>query len=140
MKGKAYIFRIGFQDTDATGRVYFPNYVKWFDMAFIEFLRERGLVFDKAGRLIVDGETCNQTFVIGEFGCRIEKPSGYDDSVTVVIDVAEVGNKTVKTNFSLLNERGETLARGYITYVLIGLDNEKAVEIPKRIREIFDNF
>ncbi|MDW8084543.1 MAG: thioesterase family protein [Candidatus Caldarchaeum sp.] len=140
MKGKAYIFRIGFQDTDATGRVYFPNYVKWFDIAFIEFLRERGLVFDKAGRLIVDGETQNQTFVIGEFGCRIEKPSGYDDSVTVVIDAAEVGNKTVKTDFSLLNEKGENLARGYITYVLISLDNGKAVEIPKRIREIFDNF
>ncbi|MDW8063206.1 MAG: acyl-CoA thioesterase [Candidatus Caldarchaeum sp.] len=134
---KSYSFRVGFQDTDSTGRVYFPTYVRWFDMAFIEFLRDNGIVFDKQGRIVINGKALNKTFVIGEYGCRIEKPSAYDDTVKTVIDTTFVGGKWLKAEFRLENEAEETLARGYITYVFVDLENGKAAEMPHEVRGVF---
>lgn len=132
-----YVFRVGFQDTDATGRVYFPSYVRWFDMAFIEYLRANGVVFDKLGRVVVDGKATNETFVIGEYKCRIERPSGYDDLVTVTIEFTEIRNKSIKVTFKLVDMKNEILATGYITYVYVDIEKGHGIELPQNIRKIF---
>ena len=132
-------FRIGFQDTDSTGRVYFPTYVKWFDIAFIEHLRSHGVVFDKQGRLRMGDTLLNSTLVIGEYHCRIEKPSGYDDEVEAEIVSAEAGNKSLKVVFKLMNMQGELLAHGHITYIMVDIKTGKAVPLHEIIlRNILD--
>ncbi len=132
-------FRVGFQDTDSTSRIYFPTYVRWFDIAFIEFLRKNGVVFDRVGGLIVDGRPLNKTFVVGEYGCRVMKPSKYDDVVEVSVSIKELRNKVVTASFTLADAAcGEELANGYITYVFIDLENGRSTEMPNRLRQIFE--
>lgn len=133
-------FRVGFQDTDSTGRVYFPSYVRWFDIAFIEHLRSRGIVFDPQGRLKIGDKLLNSTLVIGEYHCRIEKPSGYDDEVEAEIASTESGNKSLKVFFNLRDPWGNLLAHGYITYVMVDLGTGRAVPLDEKLlKTILDN-
>ncbi len=132
-------FRVGFQDTDSTSRIYFPVYVRWFDIAFIEFLRKNGVVFDRIGRLIVEGQHLNKTFVVGEYGCRIMKPSKYDDVVNVNVSIKELRNKVVTASFTLTDAaNGEELATGSITYIFVDLESGRSTEMPSRLKQIFE--
>jgi len=106
-------------------------------MALIEFLRQNNIVFDQVGRLFMDGKTSNNSFVIGEYGCRIEKPSRYDELVEAFVESAEIRNKSVKVMFRLENTEHEVLAKGFITYVYIDTEQGRAEELPEIFRKIF---
>ncbi|MEM1946969.1 MAG: acyl-CoA thioesterase [Candidatus Caldarchaeum sp.] len=132
-------FRIGFQDTDSTARVYFTSYVRWFDIAFIEYLRRNNVVFDSVGGLVQNGERLDKTLVIGEYGCRIMKPSKYDDLVEVHVNIRETTNKVVTVDFVLKDAGdGEELASGWIKYVCVSLENKRSAEFPKMLKEMFE--
>ncbi|MCS7137339.1 MAG: acyl-CoA thioesterase [Candidatus Caldarchaeum sp.] len=139
---KTYVerFRVGFQDTDSTSRIYFPTYVKWFDMAFIEFLRRNGVVFDPQGKLVVDNKPLDRTLVIGEYGCRILKPSKYDDLLDVHTYVSEVREKVVKAEFYITSPPDDVeVSRGWITYVCVDTENGRSAEIPEKLRKVFES-
>ncbi|MEM2973572.1 MAG: thioesterase [Candidatus Caldarchaeum sp.] len=139
MTAHAEKFRVGFQDTDSTTRVYFPTYVKWFDMAFIEFLRKNGVVFDASGKIVSQNQVLEETLVIGEYGCRILKPSKYDDLVEVRVSIAEVRDKVVRAEFILTGlDAGEELSRGWITYVCVNTGSGRSSSIPNQLRRMFE--
>ncbi|GBC69160.1 Putative esterase [archaeon HR01] len=127
-------FRVGFGDTDSTGRVYFPVYVRWIDEAFIEMLRLAGVTFKPDGGLRVDDETLGVTFVIGEYSCRIESPSTYDDQILVRVHVEEVRKKVLRVE-ALISTPAQDLilAKGGITYVCVDMSSGKSAEIPDKI-------
>ncbi|MEM2236828.1 MAG: hotdog domain-containing protein [Candidatus Caldarchaeum sp.] len=132
-------FRVGFQDTDSTTRVYFPSYVRWFDIAFIEYLRRNGVVFDSTGCLVVKGQRLDRTLVIGEYGCRITKPSKYDDMIEAHVTIKELKDKVVTADFVLRDAgNGEQLATGWIKYVCVSLENGRSTELPRTLAEIFE--
>jgi len=134
-------FRVGFQDTDNTGRIYFPSYVRWFDIAFIELLRENDVVFNPVGNLIINGEKTGLSLVVGEYCCRISKPSKYDDVVTVYITVKEIRDKVVVSQCRLIDEsNGDELANGWIAYVCVDLSNNRSATIPQKLREVFEQY
>jgi acyl-CoA thioesterase FadM len=124
-------FRIGFQDTDTTARVYFPTYVKWFDIAFIEYLRKNNIVFDGAGALRVDGKPTQHTLVVGEYGCRIASPSSYDDVVEACLTAVHARRRSLRAEFAL-NDSGDgrLLATGWIGYVYVDMKAWKSAELP----------
>jgi YbgC/YbaW family acyl-CoA thioester hydrolase len=130
-----YRLRIHWDDTDTTRRVYLGKYIKWIDDACTEFLRERGMVFDPDGWLSLDGKPLAGSFVVGEYSCRIEHNSFFDDILTVKICVQERRPKVIVFRGDILDVSGRLVARGTITYIHIrkrkgGL---KAVEMPPEI-------
>ena len=134
------VVRVQFGDTDCTTRVYFPVYVKWIDNAIIEMLRKHGLTFDRNGILVYNGERLGITFVIGEYWCRMEKPSYYDDTMLLKVWVKEVRSKVSKYEGVFLNPEDNTiLARGGLTYVCIDINTSKSTEIPDNIKKILES-
>lgn len=128
-------FRVRFGDTDCTGRVYFTAYVRWMDDAITELLRGRGISYDASGGLFVENVKLDETFVLGEYRCRIEKPSRFDEVIVVDIRVKEVRNRVVVFEGNLSNGvTGDKLASGEITYVCVDKSG-KSTDIPKRLLE-----
>ncbi|KPV63370.1 MAG: acyl-CoA thioesterase YbgC [Candidatus Bathyarchaeota archaeon BA1] len=134
--GGRFEFRVRFGDTDCTGRVYFPVYVRWIDDAITELLRGRGVSYDASGGLIIDDVKLDEIFVLGEYRCRIKKPSRLDDVIVVDIKMKEVRNKVVVFKGNLFNRiTGDELASGQITYICVDKSG-KSTEIPKRLLEV----
>ncbi|MEM1943869.1 MAG: thioesterase family protein [Candidatus Caldarchaeum sp.] len=132
-------FRVGFQDTDSTTRIYFPTYVRWFDMAFIEFLRKNGVVFDASGKIVFQNQVLDETLVIGEYGCRILKPSKYDDLLEVRVSITELRDKVVRADFTLTSvDTGGELSRGWITYVCVDTGSGRSSPFPNELRRMFE--
>ncbi len=117
--GGFYRVRVHWDDTDTTERVYLGRYVKWIDDAITEFLRARGVVFDPEGWLRIDGRRVRESFVVGEYWCRIERSSLFDDLLDVRVAVSETRPKVVVFRAEITDQTGRRVARGTITYVCI---------------------
>jgi acyl-CoA thioester hydrolase len=129
---EGYKLRIHWDDTDCTKRVYLGKYIKWIDDACTEYLRERGLVFDPDGWLSLDGKPLDESFVVGEYSCRIEHTSGFDDVLTVKISVREKRPKVVVFQGDITGQDGRLVAHGTLTYIYIKR-GMKAVEMPSTV-------
>jgi YbgC/YbaW family acyl-CoA thioester hydrolase len=130
-----YKLRIHWDDTDCTKRVYLGKYIKWIDDACTEYLRERGMVFDPDGWLSLDGRKLDESFVVGEYSCRIEHTSNFDDVLTVKIGIKEKRPKVVVFNGEITDQDGRLVAQGTLTYIYIKR-GMKAVEMPGAIFEL----
>jgi YbgC/YbaW family acyl-CoA thioester hydrolase len=129
---ECYRLRIHWDDTDTTKRVYLGKYIKWIDDACTEYLRERGMVFDPEGWLSLDGMPLKGSFVVGEYSCRIERTSLFDDVLTVRISVREKRPKVIVFRGDIYDVTGGLVAKGTLTYIYIEKrkGNLKAADMP----------
>lgn len=131
--GGRFEFRVRFGDTDCTGRVYFPVYVRWISDSITELLRGYGISYDASGGLFFEDVKLDETFVLGEYRCRIEKPSSFDDIIVVDVKVKEFSDRVVVFEGNLSNGvTGDKLASGEITYVCVDKSG-KPTKIPERL-------
>lgn len=130
-----YHVRVKFSDTDTTGRVYFTSYVRWIDEAIIEFLRSRGITYRKPSVMLVKGKPVEDSFVIGEYHCRIEEPSAYDDELEVNVHPESIRERTVRfaASINLKGVEERVLATGWLTYVYVDNGTGKSKKIPADI-------
>jgi len=137
--GGRFEFRVRFGDTDCTGRVYFLVYVRWISDAITELLRGHGISYDASGGLFFKEVKLDETFVLGEYRCKIEKPSSFDDVIVVDIRVKEVRNRVVVFEGNLSNGvTGDKLASGEITYVCVDKSG-KPTSIPELLLKALNN-
>jgi YbgC/YbaW family acyl-CoA thioester hydrolase len=132
---EGYRLRIHWDDTDTTKRVYLGKYIKWIDDACTEYLRERGMVFDPDGWLSLDGRTLDGSFVVGEYCCRIEHNSFFDDVLTVNIGVQDKRSKVIVFRGDIVDGTGKIVAKGTLTYIYIKKQEGglKAVQMPQEV-------
>jgi len=131
--GGRFEFRVRFGDTDCTGRVYFPVYVRWISDAITELLRGHEISYGASGGLFFKDVKLDETFVLGEYRCRIEKPSSFDDVILVDVKVKEFSDRVVVFEGNLSNGiTGDKLASGEITYVCVDKSG-KPTDIPERL-------
>jgi len=129
-------YRIKVSDTDTGGRVFFPSYVRLLNEAILHMFRVRGITLHPTFSLTyVNNEPLEGHFVVGEYFCRIEAPSQYDDVVKIEVWVKKLGERSITFEGRMQDESKEiTLAKGSITYVYV--HNDKSKEIPKEIIEL----
>ena len=81
---KEYQIRVYYEDTDAQGVVYYANYLKFFERARTEFLREVGY---EQMKLMEEGVI----FVVRSLEMKLIKPAKLDDEVRVRTDLIKLG-------------------------------------------------
>jgi len=137
--GDGYRVRIHWDDTDCTKRVYLGKYIKWIDDAATEYLRARGMVFDPDGWLRLDGKELGESFVVGEYSCRIGHTSDFDDLLTVKIKVKEKRPMVIVFEGEISDQKGRVVARGTLTYIYIRkIDGGmKAAKMPPEVSSRF---
>ena len=85
---KDYHFRIYYEDTDAQGVVYYANYLKFFERARTEYLREVGY---EQMKLMQEGII----FIVRSLELKLIKPAKLDDSVKVRTELSKLGKVSI---------------------------------------------
>ena len=81
--------RIYWEDTDAGGIVFYANYLKFFERARTEWLRELGF-----GQQLLREETRGM-FVVSETTVKYLAPARLDDTLTVTAQLQEAGRASL---------------------------------------------
>lgn len=118
--------RVYWEDTDAGGIVYYANYLKFFERARTEWLRERGV--DQRELRERDGAI----FVVSEAVLRYHRPARLDDLLDVTVAVREAARASLSLRQRAL--RGtELLAEGEVRIACVDAPTLKLRRIPPHI-------
>ena len=123
--------RVRYAETDQMGVVYHANYLVWFEVGRVEFIRQMGLDYksmeQEEGALIA----------VVEVSARYKAPARYDDELLVRTSLAGVRGPIVRFRYAVLRASDEMLlCEGETVHMVIGRDMKRR-EMPERYVERF---
>ena len=122
--------RVGFDETDAQGIVYYGRYMPYFDRARVEYLRH----LDLLARGGVD-------FVMRAQHVDYLAPARFDDALEVLVRVRRLGRTSITWSFAATNvETGVQLVSAEQTLVQIDLAARRPTAIGERYRTLVRGF
>lgn len=115
--------RVRYGEVDQQGIVYNGHYGSYADLAFCEFLREKGYKYSDLS-CKYDSEICHRKSTYEFFG------SAYaDDLVEVGLKVVQIGNRSFTIGFEF-RRAGEEELIVYSEVVFVGYDTETRTSTP----------
>jgi acyl-CoA thioester hydrolase len=127
-------FRVEFADTDTQGRVYYANYLRYFDRARFAYWEAIGC--DEAGVRRCEDET-----VLVDVGAAYKAPVRFWEQVTARCRVARLGRSSLHTVYQVsAGPDGPPIAEGHETLVWFDLPTNLSVPIPDEVRRRIEAF
>jgi acyl-CoA thioester hydrolase len=128
----AYRTRVGFDETDAQGIVYYGRYMPYFDRARVEYQRHLNLL---------DTDNADPQFVMRAQHVEYHAPARFDDELEVFVRVLRIGRTSIVWEFDAHNvATGQHLATAQQTMVLVDLASRRPVPVDERMRETIGRF
>jgi acyl-CoA thioester hydrolase len=128
----AYRTRVGFDETDAQGIVYYGRYMPYFDRARVEYLRDLGVLMR---------EPADPEFVMRAQHVEYHAPARFDDELEVYVRVRRIGTTSVLWEFEAYNAAtDERLVVATQTAVSVDLAERRPVPVERRVREAIAAF
>jgi len=121
--------RVRFQDTDPAGIVFFANIFVYCHEAFEELLRAVGMPLET---IIASRE---QVLPLAHAEADFKKPFRVGVLVTTRVTVAEIGDRSVRFQYDMADEKGETLARVTTVHVAVDPASGRSMPLSLRLRE-----
>jgi acyl-CoA thioester hydrolase len=122
--------RVRYAETDQMGVVYHANYLVWFEIGRVEFIRATGLSYaamESEGALIA----------VVEASARYKAPARYDDELIVRTTLAGFRGSLVKFRYAVVRAADDALlCEGETTHIVVGRDMKKR-ELPEKYAERF---
>jgi len=125
-------YRIYYEDTDAGGVVYYANYLKFFERARTDFLRDLKI----SQQELIDKE--NIAFVVRRCEVDYVRPAKLDDLVDVSVVVEKIGAVSIVMRQEM-QRQGEVLANLVVKIATVDTGMFKPKKIPQYIRESLCN-
>ncbi len=123
--------RVRYAETDQMGVVYHANYLVWFEIGRVEFIRTLGLDY----KAMEVEEGCGIAVV--EAAARYRAPARYDDELTIQTTLLAARSSVVRFGYRVLRVAdGLLLCEGETTHVVVGKDMKKR-PMPQRYAERF---
>jgi acyl-CoA thioester hydrolase len=117
--------RVRYQETDAQGRVHHANYINFFEIGRVEFLRAAGYSYRNL-------ESDGVFLVVTELECRYLGPAYYDDLLQIKTIVARAQGTRIEHRYEV-RKAGEMIAIG--RSVVAAVDRQgKVCRLPKFLR------
>ncbi len=114
-------FRVEYGETDGQGRVYYANYLSFFDRGRLAYWVRAGLSEEEIKH--IEHET-----VIAEVHCTYRAPAGFYDVVSAHTRIARIGRASLRMEFVVINNSTAILmAEGYATLVQVDLTANRSV-------------
>lgn len=124
---KNFTYRIYYEDTDAGGVVYYANYLKFYERARTDFLRELGISQSQLA------QSYDVLFVVNKFDVHYLKPAKLDDLIEVSVEISKINaffleiEQKITCNNILLNRAKAKIA-------MVSANNFNLKEIPNEIK------
>ena len=119
--------RVRYSETDAQGIVNNANYLSYFEVGRVEWLRAAGLSYKKL-------EKEGYGIVVVEALVRYRKVAFFDDELTLRTELAEIGRASLRFDYTVLRD-GEVLATGHTRHACVDLATGKPVRMPQELLE-----
>ena len=123
--------RVRYVETDQMGVVYHSNYLIWFEVGRVEFIRQLGLDY----RQMEEEDGCGISVV--DAHVRFRAPARYDDELVIETRLLAARGAVIKFGYSILRETdGVLLCEGETVHVCVG-KNMKKRSLPPKYAERF---
>jgi acyl-CoA thioester hydrolase len=128
----AHRLRVGFDETDAQGVVYYGRYMPYFDRARVEYLRLLGILTHVEGA---------PEFAMRAQHVEYHAPARFDDELEVFVRAQRLGTTSITWAFDAYHlGSGEHLASATQVVVALDLDARRPVPIPTGFRAALEGF
>ena len=123
--------RVRYAETDQMNVVYHSNYVIWFEVGRVEFMRQLGFTYREM-------EMQEQLHLpVVEVRCRYKAPARYDDEILVRTHIARLRTSLIQFQYEVLRAEDHLLlAEGESTHVAVNADMQK-VPFPEKYMSVF---
>jgi acyl-CoA thioester hydrolase len=126
--------RVRYAETDQMGVVYHANYLIWFEVGRVDFIRHMGMDYSamerEEGALIA----------VVEATARYKAPARYDDELIVRTSLAGARGPVVRFRYAIVRVGDEQLlCEGETTHIVVDRDMKKRdmpVKYAERFREM----
>ncbi len=116
--------RVRYKDTDVMGIVYYGNYLTYFEVGRVEYLRERGYPMSEVQRKIY--------LPVVEASAKYHRPARLDDLLRIRTWVGE--RRRASFTFHYAVHHGEThvlIATGQTRHCCLEPESQKLVSVPQ---------
>jgi acyl-CoA thioester hydrolase len=123
--------RVRYAETDQMGVVYHSNYLVWFEVGRVEFIRQLGLDYKR----MEAEEGCGIAVV--QAMARYRAPARYDDELVVQTTLLAARGAVIRFGYKVLRvEDGVLLCEGETVHVVVDKDMKKR-SLPAKYAERF---
>lgn len=124
--------RVRYAETDQMGVVYHANYLVWFEIGRVDYIRAMGL--DYASMEREEGAL----IAVAEARARYKAPARYDDELEVRTRLAGVRGAIIRFTYAVVRLSDEVeLCEGETVHVVVGRDMKRRA-LPEKYAERFE--
>src|ERR1700690_1234926 len=116
--------RVRYAETDQMGVVYHANYLVWFEVGRVDFIRDMGLDYKAMEK------EDNAMIAVIEASARYKAPARYDDEILVRTSLAGVRGTIVRFRYAVLRAASKAsdeqlLCEGETTHIVVDREMKK---------------
>lgn len=132
MKATQVEVRVRYSETDQMGVVYHGNYLPYFEIGRVEWLRNKGISYKSL-------EESGVGLPIVSVTVNYKKPARYDDLLTIKTKFKSQSSVKIEFDCEIWNEQGELLTTALFILVFVDMKTGKPMLPPDNIKTILEN-
>jgi acyl-CoA thioester hydrolase len=125
--------RVRYSETDQMGVVYHGNYIPFFEIGRVEWLRNKGIAYKSL-------EENGIALPIVSMTLNYKKPARYDDLITVKTKLKSYSGVKIEFECEIYNKQDELLTTALFLLVFVDLKTGRPTLPPADILEIINQF
>ena len=122
------MIRVRYSEIDAQGHVNNANYLSYFEVGRVEWLRDAGLSYKEM-------EKRGFGFVVVEALVRYLRAAYFDDELTIRTRISEQSKASIRFEYEVLRD-GNLLATGHTRHAYVDLASGKPIRMPKDLNSL----
>lgn len=132
MKEHQINVRVRYSETDQMSVVYHGNYIPYFEMGRVEWLRNKGVSYKSL-------EESGIALPIVSMTINYKKPARYDDLLTVITRFKSQSSVKIEFDCEIRNENNELLTTAQFILVFVDMKLGKPIAPPQYILDVLNN-
>jgi acyl-CoA thioester hydrolase len=120
--------RVRYKDTDTMSVVYYGNYLTYFEVGRVEYLREKNLPMSQVDKRI--------HMPVVEAFVKFVKPAKLDDLLELSSRISERKRASFTFSYEIRNETRELVATGFTRHACWDPVTAKMIALPDWLKEI----
>ena len=123
--------RVRYSETDQMGVVYHGNYLPYFEIGRVEWLRNQGISYKSM-------EERGVALPIVNLSLNYKKSARYDDILTIKTTFKSQTSVKIEFDCEIRNEQNDLLTTASFLLVFVDMKTGRATAAPEYIKEILD--
>jgi acyl-CoA thioester hydrolase len=131
MKEHQIEVRVRYSETDQMGVVYHGNYIPYFEIGRVEWLRSKGVSYKSL-------EDSGIALPIVSMTLNYKKPARYDDRLFVTTKLKKHSTVKIEFDCEIRSEENELLTTAYFILVFVNMKTGKPTVPPDHIKILLE--